>query len=100
MRLFVSKNLCLSIGEDQRQLVREAFTIVEDRCVSIFFFPVIDKFHRTPEGDMPLFVFSEYAVEQTSRAKQSDMASVQRSEGSSAHVRLLMDQYASRLAVR
>jgi hypothetical protein len=100
MRLFVSKNLCLSIGEDQRQLVREAFAIMEDRCVSVFFFPVIDKLHRTPEGNMPFFVFSEYAVKQTSGAKQSDMASVQRSERSSAHVRLLMNQYAFRLAVR
>jgi hypothetical protein len=76
MRLFVSKNLCLSIGEDQRQLMGEAFAIVEDRCVSVFFFPVIDKFNRTPEGDMPSFVLSEYAVEQTSGAEQSDMASV------------------------
>ena len=43
--------------------MREAFAIVEDRCVSVFFFPVIDKFDRTPEGDMPSFVLSEYAVQ-------------------------------------
>src|SRR5438270_13795401 len=86
MRLFVSKNLCISIAEDQRELVREAFAIMEDSYVFLFLFPVIDKFHGTPEGNMSSGVFSEYSVEQTSGAKQSDMAPVQRSQRPSAHI--------------
>ena len=78
MRLFVSKNLCHSIGEDQRQLVREAFAIVEDRCISAFFFPV-PKFFPTmglPLDEVEDLLLRSSAYRQTRRVLIHEQSNV------------------------
>ena len=71
--------LGLAVREYQRQLMGKSFAVVKDSCVSILFLPVVDKLHRTPEGNMPPIVFSEHSVEQSSSAEQPNVAAVERS---------------------
>src|SRR6185312_430388 len=99
MRLFVGQNLRSAIGEDQGQFVGEPLAIMNYLGIAVFLFPVIDELYGTPECDMPLFVLSEDAVEQTSSAQQSDMASMQRSYRPAANVGLLMNQDTPELAI-
>ena len=46
--------------------------------VLFLFFPMIREFHRAPVGDVTIFSFTEYPVEHSGGAEQSDMATMQR----------------------
>jgi hypothetical protein len=70
----MGKNLCLAIGKDQRQFVREPLAVVQDFCAVFFlFFPMIGELHRTPMGDVTIFSFTEYPVQHPCRTEQANM---------------------------
>ena len=66
----MGKYLCLAIGKDQCQFVREPLAVVQDfGAVFFLFFPMIGELHRPPMGDVAVFTLAEYSIEHSCGAQ-------------------------------
>ena len=96
----MGQNLCLAIGKDQCQFVREPLPIMQDSCAVFFpFLPVISELHGTPVSNVAVFTFAEYPIEHPRRAEQSDVPAMQGREWPPSHITLFGKKDATRLAV-
>ena len=60
----MGKNLCLAIGKDKREFVREPLAVVQNlRAIFFLFFPMVGELHGPPVGDMAILSVAEYSVE-------------------------------------
>ena len=67
--LFVRENLGLTVGKDERQLMRKPLPVVQDFGSVLFhFFPMVREFHRAPVSDVTIFSFAEYLIEHSGGA--------------------------------
>ena len=75
--LFVRENLGLTVGKDKCQFVRKPLPVMQDfGSVFFLFFPMVREFHGAPVGNVTIFSFTEYAIEHSGGAEQSDMATM------------------------
>lgn len=73
----MGENLCLSTSEDEGQLVREPFSVMQDSPAILFlFFPMIRELHRSLMSDVSALSFSEHSVQHSRGTEQSHVSAV------------------------
>jgi len=96
----VGENLSLSIGKDQRQLVRKPLAVVQDLGSTFLrFLPMVGELQRAPMRDVAILSFAEYAVEHSRCTQQADMPAMQRCKRPATNITLLGEKQSAALAV-